>query len=127
MSVTLNDFGFSIVADDVTHLTKNDGRYHYFSLPNFSTYKIKLINNRETRSDAVVSVDGENIGTWRVPAFSTVTIQRPANVNRKLVFVKENSYTAKYAGVTRNDTNNGLVTVVFKPELQNLGCCWDLD
>lgn len=127
MSVTLNEFGFTIVADDVTHLTKNNGRFHYFSLPNLSDYKIKLVNNRETRSDAVVSVDGEKIGTWRVPAFSSITIQRPANVNRKLVFVKEDTYTAKYAGVTRNDPNNGLVTVVFKPEAQNIACCFDVE
>lgn len=120
MSVNLNGFGFSIISDDVTHLTRNQGKYHYFSIPNFSEYKIKLINNKEVRCDAVVSVDGENIGTWRVPAFDSITILRPANVNRKLIFVKEDSYTAKYAGVTKNDSNNGLITVVFKPELETI-------
>lgn len=127
MSVNLNEFGFSIISDDVTHFTRNNGKYHYFSLPNFSEYKIKLINNREARSDAIVSVDGEVIGTWRVPAFDSILIQRPANVNRKLIFIKEDSYTGKYAGVTRDDPNNGLITVVFKPELETLSSCFELD
>lgn len=118
MSVNLNGFGFTIISDDVTHFTRQNGKHNYFSLRNLSEYKIKLINNRKTRSDANVSIDGESIGTWRIPSFSSIIIQRPANVNRKLIFIKENSYTAKYTDISQNDYNNGLVTVVFTPELE---------
>jgi hypothetical protein len=120
MSVNLNQFGLSIISNDVKHIIKNNGKYHYFSLPNFSTYQIKLINNKGSRCDAIVSIDGENIGTWRIPSFSAITIQRPANINRKFVFVKEKSYTAKYTDIEANDPNNGLITVIFKPEAEHL-------
>jgi len=118
MSVSLNNYGVSIISPNVKRFMV--GKYNYFSLPNLSTYKIKLINNHTTRCDAYVKIDGEDVGAWRIAPFDSITIERPANINRKFVFIKENSYIAEHAGVERYDSNNGLITVVFKPELKRL-------
>lgn len=117
MSVSSNDFSISIISPNVKQIVQ--GKYNYFSLPNFSEYKLKLINNRPTRCDAVVSIDGEDIGTWRVNAYSSIMIERPANVNRRFIFVKEfykKSHDIDGVDVGRIDPNNGVITVVFKPE-----------
>ena len=54
-------------------------------LPDRSQYKLKLTNGHETNCDAEIFIDGETIGKWRITPYSTITIERPANINRKLI------------------------------------------
>lgn len=110
-----NDFNVTIISPNIKQLVGN-----YLSLPNLSVYKIKLINNRETRCDAFVKIDGVDVGAWRIPSFDSITIERPANMNRRFVFIKESTYLAEHAGIERYDYNNGLISVTFKPELNRL-------
>lgn len=97
---------------------------NYFVVPHGSEYKIKLSNDRSTKSDADVWVDGEKIGTWRINSFGSITIERPADVGRKFVFFKEGSSSAHSAGIVSGRTDNGLIKVVFRPEKEN-DCCTD--
>jgi hypothetical protein len=111
----VNNFSLDILADQyIEKINKNN--YTYFAIPDKSEYKIKMGNNGNTRADAFVYVDGEYIGTWRINTYSTIIIERPANINKKFVLLKEgSSYASKY-GIVTGDTMNGLIKVVFKPE-----------
>lgn len=119
MSIELNDFSVSIKATgNKTYSFKKLGKYNYVSLPNYSLYKIQLTNNRDTRCDAEVKIDGVSVGTWRVPSFDSIIIERPANINRRFVFFRQDSYVAKKAGIEKKSPYNGLISVTFKPELK---------
>lgn len=126
MSIELNDFSVSIKSGkpdqsgstNNTYAFKKLGKYNYVSLPNYSLYKIKLTNNRNTRCDAEVKIDGVSVGTWRIPSFDSILIERPANINRRFVFFRQDSHVAKKAGIEKNSPFNGVISVTFKPELQ---------
>jgi hypothetical protein len=87
----------------------------YVSLDNFSEYSIVINNNHHTRADVVVSVDGEEIGSWIVHAHTSITLDRPANTSRKFTFVNETSQVAKRTGAIVGHDLNGVVSVIFKP------------
>lgn len=132
MSVSLNGFSIKIIPDSyVKHIT-NAGN-NYFSIPSMSEYKIKLTNNRTVRCDAEIYIDGEPIGIWRIQAYSSIIVERPANINRKFVFTAEKSfdpfvYDADKSPVTKKlipeKTVYGLITVIFKPE-NRFGCPYE--
>src|SRR5437588_410462 len=113
MSTNLNGFSVNIIGDNVIHFKK--GEHNYYAVPHLSEYKIKLSNNRPTRCDAEISIDGDLVGTWRVESFDSITIERPANLNRRFIFVQERSNIAEQVGI-RSSKDNGLITVIFKPE-----------
>jgi hypothetical protein len=88
----------------------------YTSLRHNTEYSLRLSNSNSTNCDAHVWIDGEKVGVWRLRPYQTATIERPANLNRKFTFVKENSYQAVQGNVQTGNFDNGLVKVVFKPE-----------
>lgn len=114
MSTNLNGFSVNIKNDSVVHIHKNG--HNYYSLPNMSEYKIKLTNSRSERCDAVVYIDGTYIGMWRIGPYSSIILERPAHLNRKFVFVEENSNIAMDSGIQKYNPENGLIKVIFKPE-----------
>jgi hypothetical protein len=61
-------------------------------------YKIKLYNNRYCKCDAIISIDGVEVGSWRIREQESITIERPS------WFYKNDS---RY---------NGMISVTFKPE-----------
>lgn len=116
MSKSLNGFSVEILADMVRPVYKEG--YQFFAIPDRQTYKLKLGNQNCARCDATVTIDGEKAGVWRIEPFSTITIERPVNVNRRFTFVKEISPEAYSAGVAVGNYNNGVITVKFDPEKQ---------
>lgn len=114
-SIFLNGFSLRIVSDNpvekVTHKNSN-----YFSLPHKSEYAIQLGNNHGVKADVHVWIDNEKIGVWRINAYGKITIERPANINRKLVLLKEGTSVAREALIRDHDSSNGLVKVMFYPE-----------
>lgn len=117
-SVSVNGFSLSVLGDGISARKKYMNGANYFLLPHGSQYKLRLTNNRSPRCDAEVWIDGERIGTWRINSYSSVTIERPADINRRFVFLRENSCTARTAGIVSGDSDNGLIKVIFKPERQ---------
>lgn len=117
MTTTLNGFSIDILGDYITHFRKSE--YNYYSLPHLCEYRIKLTNNRSTRCNAEVFIDGESVGTWRIDSFDNIIIERPANINRRFIFVEERSSIATQAGIYQNKHDNGLISVVFEPEKPN--------
>lgn len=122
MSAHINGFSVKIIGNGVDFFKKND--FNYFAVPHKGEYKIKLTNQRETKADAVVTVDGEEVGTWRVNPYSSITLERPANINRKFIFVAENSKIGRSTGVTPNSYNNGIISVIFKPAKKHFRSFW---
>ncbi len=109
--------GFSLEIISTRPVTKkNIGGANYYLLQHKSIYKLKLTNGRETKCDAEVWIDGEKVGTWRINNRSQIIVERPANISRKFVFLKENSADARFIGIANNNDSNGLIKVIFKPE-----------
>lgn len=113
----LNNFGISIVCEDGSSSERivKDGS-SYYALKNDEEYKIRLHNDRCTKCDADVTVDGEHIGKWRIDPYTRITIERPSNIERKFVLVRECTDRAKKAGVVSGRNKNGLISVTFTPE-----------
>ena len=125
-SVKLNNFSLEILADlgslfgsyrtpfePVEKIVYNGG--NYFAMPHNTVYKIRLGNNNGVKADAHVWIDGEKIGVWRINSYSRIVIERPANIARKLVLLKENTGKAFKAGIKSGLRENGLIKVTFKP------------
>lgn len=115
-SVYLNGFSLEILVDDspVEKILYNNS--NYFSLSDKSEYAIKLSNNHSTKADACVWIDDIKMGTWRINPYSKITIERPANINRKFTLLKEGTNTARNAGISNKNSSNGLIKITFKTE-----------
>lgn len=123
--MNLNGFSLAISAiHGDSEKVKIDGT-DYFSLTHGSEYSLSLSNDRSSRCDAYVYIDGENVGVWRISPYSTINIERPANVKRKFVFLAEDSVEAEDAGIPPGSSENGLVKVIFKPEKLHTSICKD--
>lgn len=118
-----NDDSFTIKIEGSTfgneyHKFTKDG-HTYYALPHNSSYKVRMTNNTDRRANATLKIDGENMGTWRLDAYSDVTVERPSHNNRKFTFVRETSWQAKMGGVAKGVSENGLVEVTFIPEIKS--------
>lgn len=112
-TIWLNNFGLLITTAN-NSVTKQNS---YFVLPHNTEYKITLKNQHNTRTDATIYVDNTNIGTWRINPTSSITIERPIQVQKKFVLLKEGTREATNAGIGNYDSN-GLIRIVFKPEVE---------
>lgn len=113
--ISINGFSLSILSNGMSARKENIHGAYYFLLSHGSQYKLKLFNDHNTKCDAEIWIDDEKIGTWRINSHHDIVIERPSTINRKFVFLKENSCVANLAGINVN-RNNGLIKIVFKPE-----------
>lgn len=105
--------GYGINIPQATRIEKGT----YFFLPHKTEYTIELSNYLATLCDAQVFVDGETIGTFRIPRTGSVKIERPVNAQRKFIFLDFNSPEAEQAQLQLNQ-NLGLIKVKFIPEFE---------
>lgn len=112
-TIWLNDFGLLITAAN-NAVTKQNS---YFILPHNTEYQIILSNQHSVRTDATIYIDNTNIGTWRINPLTSITVERPAQAQKKFVLLKEGTREATNAGIGHFDSN-GLIRVVFKPEIE---------
>lgn len=110
------DFAVTIVTSNDYPAETISGEYA--TLNSGERYSIKLSNNGNTRCDAIVFLEGEHVGTWRVEAHSSIIIRRPQYTDKEFVFLAEKSRLAYQSGVKQGDINNGLVEVKFNPEVE---------
>lgn len=113
--VVSNNFSLSIRANYLKSIDTNLGKY--VALAHETNYSIKMYNNGDAKCDAKVTVDGMDVGTFRINPRSNIVIERPVNISKKFTFLKENSVEAKRAGIEKHNSN-GLISVVFIPEFQ---------
>lgn len=86
----------------------------YVEMVHGTTYSIIMRNDRHVDCDAVVTIDGQHVGTWRINSNSNIRIERPADKPRLFTFYKLGSSESSQAGIA-NDDSLGLVSVEFKP------------
>ena len=79
-------------------------------------YTVRLSNSHSTRCDVRLSIDGKEIGTWRVPAKGVIELERPVNDTGRFTFYRLGSAGATAAGLTSTD-QMGLLTATFTPEM----------
>ena len=118
-SVFLNGFSLEILMDNSSVEKVIHKNFNYFALPDRSEYVLKLGNDNGTKTDAHVWIDNEKMGVWRIHPYSKVLIERPANINRKFVLLKEGTTHAKEADIQNQVSSNGLIKIIFKPEKTN--------
>lgn len=112
------NFSVIVVADRVTtyrpHEKEKDIN-QYVMMPNRTRYKLRLENSTNMKTDALILLDGERIGVWRIDPNSTIFIDRPANNNKKFIFVKELHPDLKL-NPHKESMYTGLLKVIFYPE-----------
>jgi hypothetical protein len=87
----------------------------YVYIKHGTQYTILLQNESNRRCDAEVYLDDQQVGIWRINAFTTERIERPVNDHGRFTFYQVGTSEAIKAGITKN-SNNGLIRVLFKPE-----------
>jgi hypothetical protein len=89
----------------------------YIELEHNTQYRLVLRNARPTRCDARVEIDGKHVGTWRIHAQESITLERPAHDTGRFTFYQIGTSEAEVAGLVPGEPNLGLIKVVFTPEL----------
>jgi hypothetical protein len=91
---------------------------HFFQLADNTEYSVVVKNNGQTKCDASIDIDGENIGRWRIEAGASGNIVHPMTSKRKFVF--KNASKFSYAdGPNGSYPQNGKVSVTFYPEMKS--------
>ena len=95
---------------------RKDG-HTYYRLRHGDEYQVRMTNNTSEHVNAMLKIDSDTMGKWRLKPYQTVMIERPAHNSRKFVFVKEVSDEAREGGVRQGAKSgaNGLVEVTFIP------------
>lgn len=87
-------------------------------IPHNTKYTIRLSNHwHDRRCDATVTIDGKDMGTFRLDNYGQITLERPVHDEGCFTFYKAD--TAEYAKASGGEVSpdlRGLVQVVFKPE-----------
>ena len=83
-----------------------------------TVYSLKLGNHDSNRDcDALVRVDGKEVGGFRIRAGCTMVLERPGHDDGRFTFFEANSQQGTDAGAANVVTSDrGLIQVVFKPE-----------
>ncbi len=95
------------------------GREHgtgHVGLPHGSVYQIKIGNHGMVACDAEVEVDGKSVGCFRLDAYQSFNLERPADDTGRFTFFRTDSVEGQQAGeasIARD--SKGLVRVIFKP------------
>ena len=90
----------------------------YFLLSHNQNYSITLRNYSSRKCDADLEIDGKDMGTFRVPANSCATFDRPAHDDGRFTFYELMSKEGNSVGLKANQ-NLGLVSVTFRPEVES--------
>lgn len=106
----MKDNEFEVVIPEGRDL--NDG---YVGMPHGTRYSLLLRNHRDNDCDADVSIDGIQVGIWRIYRNSEIRIERPVHDTGHFTFFEVGSREAYSAGIAPNP-DNGLISVTFKPE-----------
>jgi len=89
----------------------------YYRLKHNDEYQVRMYNNTSEYVNALLKIDSDTMGKWRIAPYSSVMIERPSHNSRKFTFVEEASDEAREGGVRQGSKSgsNGLVEVTFIP------------
>jgi len=89
----------------------------YVEIDHNTQYTLQLRNQRNSRCDAEVNIDGKHVGTFRLGAYGSLRLERSADDNRRFTAYlrdSEEGHEVELDSVSKSDL--GLIQVVFKPE-----------
>lgn len=99
---------------EASFFKKND--HTYYRLKHGDEYGVRMINNTDNHVNAVLKIDSNVMGKWRIKPHKSIVIERPVHNYRRFTFVSESSSEALEGGVRQLDNEmNGLVEVTFVP------------
>jgi hypothetical protein len=87
----------------------------YVELRNGDTYTLRLRNNHDVSCDARVSVDGNEIGIFRIYSHGSIRLERPVHDDGQLTFYTANSKEGRQIGLDEDNPSLGLISVEFTP------------
>lgn len=101
----------------------------YFSLKHGQIYTIELRNGSDLRCAAEVSVDGKQVGIFRINRYNSLKLERPTGDTGQFTFFKEDSKEwDQIQGNKILTSDRGVISVLFKPEkrvLKPIETEWD--
>ena len=132
---TVNYYSAFILTDLDEPLKANDqGAYE---LAHATLYKVRMVNHHpRLRCDATVQIDGREIGTYRIKPSSMFTLERTAEVKKRLTFYKVDSHQGKEAALDKDNPDLGKIKIIFAQEksftsrkltFDEVDCCWEAD
>lgn len=81
-------------------------------------YSLRISNyNEKLCCNVDITIDGKEIGKFRVDAFSTINIKRPVHEDGQFTFYRHGSAEANLIGLNGKDVE-GEIKVVFYPEIR---------
>jgi hypothetical protein len=106
----LNDF--SVVIPEGTEIPGG-----YVELGHGRKFSIRLRNSRGVRCNVQLTVNGKDVGTFRLGPHSNITLERPEHDRGRFTFYKTGTEDAQKAGLGEGDFENGLIRATFTPEM----------
>lgn len=85
-----------------------------------STYAIVFGSDIGKPANVEISIDGKDIGTWRLGDHARMRIERPANVRKLFTFYRLRTPEAIASGIDENNPMLGIVSLRFIPEKNDL-------
>ena len=85
-----------------------------------TVYTLLLGNDTDEDCDVEVSIDGPSVGSWRLKSRSTIRLERPVHDSGCFTFYELGTVSSSQAGLIRG-ADLGLVSVTFKPPIQEMG------
>ena len=89
----------------------------YVDMQHNTEYTIELRNMGSEDANAQISIDGVDVGTFRVERYDRQIIKRPSHIARNFLFLKLGTPEAEQANLQAN-SDLGLITVKFIPAKQ---------
>jgi hypothetical protein len=96
-----------------TNRPENNG---YVKMQHGEEYSLFLENNATTRCDARITIDGQDMGKFRIGPRASIQIERPQQVDKKFHFYLTGTSKAAQAGIVAGASDNGHIEVEFLPE-----------
>jgi len=94
----------------------NESESGYVEMQHGQTYRLRLGNNQNRQADARVEIDGKLVGTWRIPQYQNIVLERPVNNNGLFTFYRLGTVEAQIAQLQAQHPDLGLIKVTFTPE-----------
>lgn len=92
----------------------------YVEMEHGKKYVLVLRNSKDIPCDAMVEIDGKEVGTWRIPCNRSITLERPSNDIGRFTFYELGTMEAEQAGLDEHSEDLGLIRVTFTPEVSRI-------
>ncbi len=92
----------------------------YVRIDHDQTYSIMMSNANPLPCDVKVEVDGKSMGTYRIGAFGSTTLEGPPEEARRFTFFEAGSEEALYTDIVGDRRQNGEIRITFTPHSRRM-------